>query len=72
MGMESESRVESRRPAVFRGSEGAEGVGTLRAAVSIALVRLLAMDELEAFAGLAGESEARREGLGEDGTCRDS
>ena len=70
--MESESRVESKRPAVFRGFDGAEGVGTLSAAVSIALVKLLAMEELEALFGLAGESRVGRASLGEDGTCRDS
>ncbi|KAG8859915.1 hypothetical protein FRB91_005785 [Serendipita sp. 411] len=47
IGMESESRVESRRPSVFRGSDGVVGAGALRAAEMMAFVKFPAMKELE-------------------------
>ena len=49
MGIESESLVESNRPAVFRGSDGVDDAGTFKAAASTAFVKFVVKEELESF-----------------------
>jgi hypothetical protein len=49
MGIDSESLVESNRPAVFRGSDGVDGVGTFKAAESTAFVKFVVREERESL-----------------------
>jgi len=47
MGMESESRVDSSRPAVFLGSDGVGGAGTFKVADNMAFVKFAVRDVRE-------------------------
>jgi hypothetical protein len=70
MGIESESLVESNRPAVFRGSDGVDGAGTFKAAASTAFVKFVVKEELVSLlAGPDGGSLEFLEALGDDGVA---